>query len=91
MQSGKQNSSSWRLDFNVEDKWENPLMGWASSADTQQALKVSFATREEAIRFAEKHGYNYELRDEQSTKFVKKVYADNFKPVSGKIRLIRTK
>ncbi|KAH6582120.1 hypothetical protein BASA60_002134 [Batrachochytrium salamandrivorans] len=32
-QSGTAGSQYWKLDFDTQMKWENPLMGWASSAD----------------------------------------------------------
>jgi NADH dehydrogenase (ubiquinone) Fe-S protein 4 len=31
MQSGVGNSNFWKIDFDTQKKWENPLMGWASS------------------------------------------------------------
>jgi NADH dehydrogenase (ubiquinone) Fe-S protein 4 len=31
MQSGVGNSNFWKIDFDTKKKWENPLMGWASS------------------------------------------------------------
>jgi hypothetical protein len=31
MQSGTEQTHSWRLEFNAEEKWENPVMGWTSS------------------------------------------------------------
>ena len=24
----------WRIEFETESKWENPLMGWSSTADS---------------------------------------------------------
>ena len=31
MQSGTHASLHWRLDFDVQERWENPLIGWAST------------------------------------------------------------
>ena len=31
MQSGVYNSQFWKIDFDSQKSWENPLMGWASS------------------------------------------------------------
>jgi NADH dehydrogenase (ubiquinone) Fe-S protein 4 len=31
MQSGTFNTRLWRLEFDTQDRWENPLMGWAST------------------------------------------------------------
>ncbi|CAL4083033.1 unnamed protein product, partial [Meganyctiphanes norvegica] len=33
MQSGTNNLHKWSLVFDTRERWENPLMGWASSAD----------------------------------------------------------
>jgi hypothetical protein len=58
-QSGKQGAKLWKIDFDILPdgaRWENPLMGWASSSDYQQALTMKFGQKEEAISFAEKQG-----------------------------------
>lgn len=58
-QSGKQGAKLWKIDFDILPdgaRWENPLMGWASSSDYQQALTMKFAEKEQAISFAEKQG-----------------------------------
>jgi hypothetical protein len=31
MQSGTQSFRIWRLEFENMERWENPLMGWAST------------------------------------------------------------
>lgn len=30
MQSGTHNINHWQLEFDTQERWENPLMGWAS-------------------------------------------------------------
>lgn len=57
-QSAKIQSHHWRLDWDQLQggKWENPLMGWASSADYMQGTNVKFNTKEDAIHFCEKQG-----------------------------------
>jgi hypothetical protein len=30
MQSGNWNTREWRLEFDSQERWENPLMGWTS-------------------------------------------------------------
>ncbi|ORX89765.1 hypothetical protein K493DRAFT_232488 [Basidiobolus meristosporus CBS 931.73] len=94
MQSGLQQTRSWKLDFelvNTGSQWENPLMGWSSSADPVQALRMRFPNKEDAIRFAEKQGWNYVVEEPKTRKFNKKVYADNFKFSPNKLRMIKTK
>jgi NADH dehydrogenase (ubiquinone) Fe-S protein 4 len=59
MQSGSGKTERWRIDFDVlpgGSRWENPLMGYASSADYMQGTRMSFRSSEDAARFAEKQG-----------------------------------
>ncbi|POG61135.1 NADH-ubiquinone oxidoreductase 21kDa subunit [Rhizophagus irregularis DAOM 181602=DAOM 197198] len=94
MQSGEHNTKHWRLDFDILEgggRWENPLIGWASSSDYMQALRLKFKSKEDAIYFAEKQGWDYYVQDHIEPKFRKKVYADNFKYSPGKLRIIKTK
>ncbi|CAO3660525.1 unnamed protein product [Umbelopsis ramanniana] len=93
-QSGKQGAKLWKIDFDILPdgaRWENPLIGWASSSDYQQALTMKFAEKDQAISFAEKQGWNYYVQEPKEVKFVKKSYADNFKYSAGKLRNIKTK
>lgn len=30
MQSGTHNTNHWKIEFETQERWENPLMGWAS-------------------------------------------------------------
>ncbi|KAI8381472.1 ETC complex I subunit conserved region-domain-containing protein [Radiomyces spectabilis] len=93
-QSGKNGTRHWRIDFDILEegnRWENPLIGWASSADYQQALAIKFTSKESAIRFAEKQGWNYYVQEPKAVKWVKKAYADNYKYSPGPLRMIKTK
>ena len=46
MQSGKGKSESWLLEFESDaPRTTDPLMGWTSSGDTRQQLKLSFEPR----------------------------------------------
>jgi len=54
MQSAKGKTKRWVLDWDVlqgAGRWENNLMGWASSADYMQGTTMSFHSREEAEAF----------------------------------------
>ncbi|KAI9492914.1 ETC complex I subunit conserved region-domain-containing protein [Zychaea mexicana] len=93
-QSGKFGTRHWRIDFDIlpeGNRWENPLIGWASSADYQQGLSIKFSTKDDAIAFAERQGWNYYVQEPKKVKFAKKSYADNYKYVPGQLRLIKTK
>lgn len=93
-QSGKWHAHHWRMDWDILSKghrWENPLMGWQSSADFMQGTHINFKSREEAIRFAEKQGYEYFVQEPNERKFAVKAYANNFLWSDKKLKHIRTK
>ena len=72
-------------------RWENPLMGWQSSADFMQGTHMNFKTKEDAISFAEKQGYEFYVQEPNVRKFVPKAYANNFLWSEKKLKHIRTK
>ncbi len=80
MQSGVAGSKEWLLEFiPQEDKKIEPVMGWTSSSDMLQEVKIKFPTKQAAIEFANANDYGYEVMEPQSKKFIKRSYADNFK------------
>ena len=58
---------------------QTPLMGWTSSADTRQQLKMRFETKEQAIAYAESHGIAYRVDNPRKPKPKRKSYSDNFR------------
>ncbi|KAI1635619.1 putative NADH-ubiquinone oxidoreductase 18 kDa subunit [Biscogniauxia mediterranea] len=93
-QSGNWGSHRWRMDWDVLPKghrWENPLMGWQSSGDFMQGTRIEFKTKEDAIRFAEKQGYEYFVQEPNERAFAPKAYANNFLYSPKKLKHIRTK
>ncbi|KAG9488249.1 NADH dehydrogenase [ubiquinone] iron-sulfur protein 4, mitochondrial [Eleutherodactylus coqui] len=78
MQAGVQNTKKWRIDFDTRERWENPLMGWASTADPLSNMVLSFTSKEDAIDFAEKNGWSYELDERRIPKPKSKSYGANF-------------
>jgi hypothetical protein len=80
MQSGRAGTAHWVLEFEPSEKRvADPLMGWIGSADTQSQVHLSFATQQEAVAYAEKHGVAYDLELSQSRQIRPKAYADNFR------------
>jgi NADH dehydrogenase (ubiquinone) Fe-S protein 4 len=82
------------MDWDVLGKghrWENLLMGWQSSADHMQGTHIHFKSKEDAIAFAEKQGYEYFVQEPNERKFTPKAYANNFLYSPGKLKHIRTK
>lgn len=79
----------WIISFQDEGEtaqcWENPLMGWVSSADplaNNMRLQMNFNNASDAVYFAKKRGWNYvveepilrKVRDDGT------LYHDNFLP-----------
>ncbi len=62
MQSGQANTKAWVLDFEPEEPRQvEPLMGWTSSGDMRQQLRLRFASKEEAVAYCERHGMAYQV------------------------------
>ena len=66
-------------------------MGWQSSADSMQGTHMKFRSKEDAVMFAEKQGYEYYVQEPQERKVVPKAYANNFVHESGPLKHIKTK
>ncbi|XP_033101261.1 NADH dehydrogenase [ubiquinone] iron-sulfur protein 4, mitochondrial-like [Anneissia japonica] len=78
-QSGTNDTHCWKLEFETRERWENPLMGWTSSGDPLSNIGISFDSKEQAISFAEKNGWWYEVDEPVPKKPVKpKSYGANF-------------
>lgn len=79
MQSGTAKSQEWLLEFDSETaRTVDPLMGWISNADTNSQVRMTFATREEAIEFARRQGIPFQVTEAREARRVIKTYADNF-------------
>jgi hypothetical protein len=79
MQSGRAKSDRWALDFQpAEPEKLDPLMGWISSGDTSQQVRIFFESREEAIAYAKAEGLVFEVIEPNDRKRIIKTYADNF-------------
>ena len=79
MQSGQGASRRWVLEF--EPSVAPPpemLMGWTSSADTNEQVRLYFDTKDQAIAFARRHAIPHQVSEPVETKRVIKAYADNF-------------
>jgi len=85
---------SWLMDWDPLPKghrWENPLMGWQSSGDFMQGERIGFKSKDEAIAFANKQGYEYFVQEPNERKIVPKAYANQFVHSPKKLKIVRTK
>ncbi len=79
MQSGLAKTKEWRLDFEPEQpRAIDPLMGWTSSGDMKQQVRLNFDTREEAVAYCERNGIPYEVFETTAPKHPRISYSDNF-------------
>lgn len=93
-QSGDWHQHQWRMDWDVLHKghrWENPLMGWQSSADFMQGTRLNFKSKEDAINFANKQGYEYFVQEPNERRIIPKAYATQFVYNGSKLKQVRTK
>jgi len=79
MQSGTAKTKDWVLDYEPsEPRQVEPLMGWTSSGDMRQQLRLRFDTKEEAIAYCERHGIAYQVSEAHERVRRGLSYADNF-------------
>jgi ETC complex I subunit conserved region len=79
MQSGTAKTKDWVLDYEPSEPREvEPLMGWTSSGDMRQQLRLRFETKEEAIAYCERHGIAFQLSEPKEPARRGLSYADNF-------------
>jgi hypothetical protein len=80
MQSGKGKSKDWVL---VHDQTSardiEPLMGYTTSSDMRQQIKLSFDTLEAAEAYAQKNGIPYSVQPAHDATPKKVSYPDNFR------------
>ena|SRR5690606_37541530 len=80
MQSGKGKSRHWILVFEQASAREiDPLMGYTSSGDTRQQVRLRFETQEEAEAYAQKNGLAYSVQPAHDATPQRASYPDNFR------------
>ena len=80
MQQGNAGTRDWVLEYEPESpRTIEPLMGWTSSSDMKSQIRMSFATKEEAVAYATRNGIAFRLEEPQKTEVRPKSYAENFK------------
>src|SRR5262245_48094713 len=80
MQSGHGNTKEWVLEYEPEEPREiEPLMGWTSSGDMRQQIRLHFENAEEAVAYCKRNGIAYQLfpaKPSPSRRVIS--YSDNF-------------
>lgn len=79
-QSGKARAGRWILTFEREQPLRpDPLTGWAGSGDTRTQVRLSFDTRDEALAYAARKGFEARVVAAPPVKLKLQAYADNFR------------
>lgn len=80
MQSGKALTGEWILEFEQsEARRADPLMGWAGSGDTQAQVRLTFADKDAAKAYAERHGIAARVYATPPKALKLQAYSDNFR------------
>ncbi|MGB6538253.1 MAG: ETC complex I subunit [Xanthobacteraceae bacterium] len=79
MQSGTAKTKEWVLDYEPEQPpTVEPLMGWTSSGDMKQQLRLRFESQEEATAYCEREGIAYQVFESKPPRRARISYSDNF-------------
>jgi hypothetical protein len=79
MQSGNAKTRQWLLEYEPEEpRVVESLMGWTSSGDMKSQLRLRFASKEEAVAYAERNGIPYQVFEAKRPARTSQSYADNF-------------
>ncbi|MEW5317536.1 MAG: hypothetical protein WDW38_008824 [Sanguina aurantia] len=75
----------WKIEFDTQAKWENPLTGWSSTSDPLENIgrtTLFFFTKEEAMSFCDKHGWKHTVEEPNARRTMRQKryaqYGDNF-------------
>ena len=80
MSSGQVKTKEWVLEPEITSaRLPEPLMGWQSSEDTDNQVKLYFSSDQDALKFAQKKGWRAIVQGEKHKKVKPRNYADNFK------------
>lgn len=80
MQSGRAKAQDWLLEYELKTaRQPESLMGWTSSGDTLNQVRLTFNSLEDAIAYADKKGWGYTVQPAQERIVRPRNYVDNFK------------
>ena len=77
-QSGRGKQKTWILEFETKDPHTNTLMGWESSNDTLEEVRLKFTSKEKAIDYATANNIKFSVVEPKKKTFVIKSYEENF-------------
>jgi hypothetical protein len=78
-QSGRK-AGAWLLEYERESKQApEPVMGWTASGDTLNQVCLEFPTRDDAVAYARRKGWDFSAAEEHVRIVTPRNYVDNFK------------
>jgi hypothetical protein len=79
-QSGKAKDGRWTLEFERHEALKpDPLTGWAGSGDTKTQVRLTFDSKDEAVAYATKNGFDVHIVPAAPVPLKLQAYADNFR------------
>lgn len=80
MQSGKAKTHLWVLEFDQEQPRRiDPILGYTSSGDMKQQLRLTFENQEQAEAYAKREGIEYRVIQPKDPNRQIVSYTDNFR------------
>ena len=79
MQSGRGKTQIWVLEFMGHTRRAvDPVMGWTSVDNTENQVRLTFESREQAIAYARREKLTFKVEEARETSRLVKSYARNF-------------
>ena len=80
MQSGKAKTHRWVLEFEPEvARTVEPLMGYTSSSDMKQQVRLYFESADDAVAYAKRLGLAHRVEQPKDRVIRGASYSDNFR------------
>jgi hypothetical protein len=80
MQSGKAKTHLWVLEFDQEQPRRiDPILGYTSTGDMKQQLRLTFESQEQAEAYAKREGIEYRVIQPKDANRQVVSYTDNFR------------
>ncbi len=73
MQSGKARTKFWILEFSKSNSNKDFVMGWTSSTNTNEQVKLKFETQEQAIVYAKQNNIPFDVTMQKKNKLIIKL------------------
>ena len=79
-QSGKAQDGRWTLEFERQQPQRpDPLTGWNGSGDTKTQVRLRFNSKDEALAYARRKGFDVHIVPSPPLSLKIQAYADNFR------------